>query len=84
MLYELITVYAIYFASLIFRESGLQDISASGLIRDRGEEQSWTEVGEISISHLFARALCTVLLVLRIHKSHSCIGIGGKYIFAGC
>ena len=25
-----ITVYAIYFASLIFRESGLQDIFASG------------------------------------------------------
>ena len=25
-----VTVYAIYFASLIFRESGLQDIFASG------------------------------------------------------
>ena len=55
------TVYAIYFASLIFRESGLQDISASGEIRDRGGEQSWTDVGEISIIHSFARALCTVL-----------------------
>ena len=29
-LFVLTTVYAIYFASLIFRESGLQDIFASG------------------------------------------------------
>ena len=42
------------------------------------------EVGEISIIHSFARALCTVLLVLRIHKSHSCVGIRGKFIFACC
>ena len=28
--WKFITVYAIYFASLIFRESGLQDIFASG------------------------------------------------------
>ena len=39
---ERATVYAIYFASLIFRESGLQDIFTSGQIRDRGGEQ-WTD-----------------------------------------
>ena len=30
IIYKQITVYAIYFESLIFRESGLQDISAHG------------------------------------------------------
>ena len=70
----ILPVYCIrHITSLIFRESGLQDISASGWIRDRGGEQSWTEVGEISIIHSFARALCTVLLVIVYNVYTSCI-----------
>ena len=58
-----ITVYAIYFASLNF--------SRIGTSRHFGEWwNSWSRRraimdGEISIIHSFARALCTVLLVLQ-------------------
>ena len=37
--------------------------------------------GEIRLIHSFARALCTVLLVLRTQVVFS-VGIGGKFIFA--
>ena len=49
---RLFTVYAIYFASLIFHESGLQDIFASGSIRDQGGEQ-WTQKS-VLIIHSFS------------------------------
>ena len=47
-----ITVYVIYFASLIFCELGLQDIFASGSIRDQGGEQ-WTQKS-VAIIHSFS------------------------------
>ena len=74
------TVYAIY-----FRESNFSRIGASRHFREwlnsRSRRRAIMDGGR---RNSFARALCTVLLVLRIHKSHSCVGIGGKFIFACC
>ena len=77
------TAYAwIYFASLIFCESGLQDIPrvVKFAIKEESNHGRRSEKS-VSFTHLYVH--CTTSIAY-VHKSHSCVGIGGKFIFACC
>ena len=73
------TVYAIYFASLIFPNRDFKTFSRMGKFAI--EEESNGRRNQYH-SLIYAHALCTVL-VLRTQVAFG-VGIGGKFIFACC
>ena len=70
----------------IFRESNFSQIGTSRRFHEwlNSRSRRRAKDGEISIIHSFARALCTVLLVLLVHKSHSCVGNSGSKVNFVC